>query len=127
MLEVADIFRLYGDAYHERFGRRMPPSHRRALSDICDCRTAVFGGHVYDCDRCGHRQYAYHSCKNRSCPKCQAGDTEVWLEQRRQELLAVPYFHVVLTLPNCRVELTRCGITASGILAIVSCCAVCNW
>jgi hypothetical protein len=100
MLEVADVFRLYGDAYHERFGRRMPPSHRRAFDDIRHCRTEVFGGHVYDCDRCGHRQYAYHSCKNRSCPKCQGGDTELWLQRRRGELLAVPYFHVVFTLPK---------------------------
>ncbi len=100
MLEVADVFRQYGDTYLGRFGQTMPPSHRRALSDIRDCRTAVFGGHVYDCDRCGHRQYAYHSCKNRSCPKCQGGDTQRWLRQRRGELLAVPYFHVVFTLPK---------------------------
>ena len=78
----------------------MPPSHRRALRDIRDCRTEVFGGHVYACDRCGHRQYAYHSCKNRSCPKCQGDDTEAWLTQRRRELLPVDYFHVVFTLPR---------------------------
>ena len=70
------------------------------LSDIRHCRTAACGGHVYDCNRCGHRQYAYHSCKNRHCPKCQGDDTEVWLTQRRQELLAVPYFHLVFTLPQ---------------------------
>jgi Putative transposase/Transposase zinc-binding domain len=100
MLEVADIFRLYGDAYRQQFGQAMLPSHRRALDDIRDCRTEVLGGHVYGCDRCGHRQYAYHSCKNRSCPKCQGDETEVWIERRRQELLAVPYFHVVFTLPK---------------------------
>ncbi len=77
MLEVADVFRLYGDAYRKKFGQAMPPSHRRALDDIRDCRTEVLGGHVYGCDRCGHRQYAYHSCKNRSCPKCQGDETEV--------------------------------------------------
>ncbi|HEY7615841.1 MAG TPA: IS91 family transposase, partial [Terriglobales bacterium] len=76
------------------------PSHRRALRDIRHCRTALFGGHVWDCDRCGQRQYSYHSCKNRHCPKCQADETEVWLSERRQELLAVPYFHVVFTLPK---------------------------
>ena len=100
MLEVAEIVRRYGDAYLQRFAATMPPSHRRVLRDICDCRTAVFGGHVYDCDRCGHRQYAYHSCKNRSCPKCQGDDSEHWLAQRRRELLPVPYFHVVFTLPQ---------------------------
>ena len=100
MLEVADVFRLYGDAYLQRFGRKMPPSHRRALEDIRHCRTEVFGGHVYDCDHCGQRQYAYHSCKNRSCPKCQGSDTELWLQKRRGELLDVPYFHVVFTLPQ---------------------------
>jgi len=100
MLEVADVFRLYGDAYRQKFGRAMLPSHRHALDDIRDCRTEVLGGHVYGCDRCGHRQYAYHSCKNRSCPKCQGDETKVWIERRRQELLAVPYFHVVFTLPN---------------------------
>jgi Putative transposase/Transposase zinc-binding domain len=100
MLEVADVFRLHGDAYLQKFGRAMPPSHRRALHDIRHCRTEVLGGHVYGCDRCGHRQYAYHSCKNRNCPKCQGDEAEVWIAQRRQELLPVPYFHVVFTLPK---------------------------
>jgi len=100
MLEVADVLRRAGDAYLRKFGRRMPASHRRALYDIRHCRTEVFGGHVYRCDRCGHRQYAYHSCKNRNCPKCQGDDTERWLAQRREELLDVPYFHLVFTLPK---------------------------
>ena len=98
MWEVADVFRRYGDAYVQTYGASLLPSHRRALHDIRHCRTAVFGGHVSDCDRCGQRQYSYHSCKNRHCPKCQGDDTEVWLNERRQELLAVPYFHVVFTL-----------------------------
>ena len=100
MLEVADVLRRYGDAYLGKFGKRMPPGHRRAFYDILHCRTEVFGGHVYDCDRCGHRQYTYHSCKNRNCPKCQGDDTDRWLAQRRGELLDVPYFHVVFTLPK---------------------------
>ena len=100
MLEVADVFRRYGEAYLERFGKQMLPSHRRAFYDILHCRTAAMGGHVYACDRCGHQQYAYHSCKNRSCPKCQGNDTELWLGQRRQELLAIPHFHLVFTLPE---------------------------
>ena len=90
MLEVADVFRLYGDAYLQKFGRAMPPSHRRALDDIRHCRTEVLGGHVYGCDRCGHRQYAYHSCKNHSCPKCQEDETEVWIERRRRNCWPFP-------------------------------------
>jgi hypothetical protein len=100
MLEVADVFRRYGDAYAQTYGASLLPSHRRALHDIRHCRTEVFGGHVSDCDHCGQRQYSYHSCKNRHCPKCQGDETEVWLNERRQELLAVPYFHVVFTLPK---------------------------
>jgi hypothetical protein len=100
MLEVADIVRRDGDAYLGKFGAAMPPSHRRALGDIRGCRTVAMGGHVYDCDRCGHRQYAYHSCKNRNCPKCQGGDTDRWLAKRRDELIATTYFHLVFTLPE---------------------------
>lgn len=107
MLEVADVFRRYGDAYLQRFGQQMLPSHRRAFYDILHCRTAAMGGHVYDCQRCGHRQYAYHSCKNRSCPKCQGEETEIWLQQRRQELLKTPYFHLVFTLPRQLHEIVR--------------------
>jgi hypothetical protein len=90
MLEVADVFRRYGATYLQKFGSQMLPSHRRAFYDIFHCRTAVMGGQLYRCDHCGHQQYAYHSCKNRSCPKCQTDETDNWLEQRRQELLAVP-------------------------------------
>ena len=100
MLEVADVLRRAGDAYLRKFGAAMPQSHRRALHDIRHCRTEVFGGHVYRCDHCEHRQYAYHSCKNRNCPKCQGDDTERWLAERRNELLDVPYFHLVFTLPE---------------------------
>lgn len=100
MLEVADVLRRAGDVYLRKFGEAMPQSHRRALHDIRHCRTAVFGGHVYRCDLCEHRQYAYHSCKNRNCPNCQGDDTERWLAERRNELLDVPYFHLVFTLPE---------------------------
>lgn len=100
MLEVADVFRRYGDSYLQAFGRQMLPSHRRAFDDILRCRTAAMGGHVYRCDHCGRQQYAYHSCKNRSCPKCQSQETEIWLEARRGELLATPHFHLVFTLPK---------------------------
>jgi hypothetical protein len=100
MLEVADIFRRYGDAYLDRYGEKMLPSHHRAFQDILHCRTPALGGHLFACDHCGHQVYAYHSCRNRSCPKCHGHDTEGWLENRRKELLPVEYFHVVFTLPE---------------------------
>lgn len=100
MPEVADIFRQYGDEYLQKFGDSILPSHRRAIKDIQDCRTSVLGGHVYTCDHCGREQYAYHSCRNRSCPKCHVQDTQIWLAARQKELLPVPYFHVVFTLPE---------------------------
>jgi hypothetical protein len=107
MPEVADVFRYYGPAYQERFGADLLPSHRRAMDEIIHCRTEALGGHLWPCDHCGQEHYAYHSCRNRSCPKCHRHDTEVWLAERRQELLPVPYFHVVLTLPQELRELAR--------------------
>jgi hypothetical protein len=100
MPEVADIFGRYGPEYLHRFGQDLLPSHRRAMVDLQNCRTPALGGHVYTCNRCGHLEYSYHSCRNRSCPKCHAHDTEEWLAARRKELLPVPYFHVVFTLPQ---------------------------
>ena len=100
MLEVADIFRRYGDAYLERYGEKMLPSHHRAFQDILNCRTSAMGGHLFACDHCAHPVYSYHSCRNRSCPKCHGDDTEDWLKNRRKELLPVDYFHVVFTLPD---------------------------
>ena len=107
MPEVADIFRLYGPRYLERFGQGMLPSHRRALRDLCNCRTAALGGQLYVCDHCGREHYVYHSCRNRACPKCHGKDTEVWLAARREELLPVPYFHVIFTLPQPLRDLVR--------------------
>ena len=74
MLEVADIVHAAGPAYLESFVSTLLPSQRRALRDIQACRTAALGGQLYECDRCGRQQYAYHSCRNRHCPKCQ-GDS----------------------------------------------------
>jgi hypothetical protein len=98
--QVADIFRLYGPAYLQRFGPAMLPSHRRALRDLVDCRTSALGGQVYQCNSCHREHYVYHSCRNRSCPKCHAADTQAWLANRRKELLPVGYFHVGFTLPK---------------------------
>ncbi len=107
MLEVADILRRYGGVYLDRFGDAVPQRHRRAIQDILDCRTAAMGGQVYACNRCGRAHYSYHSCRNRSCPKCQGRDVEAWLDARRAELLPVPYFHVVFTLPQALRRIVR--------------------
>jgi len=98
-LEVADVFRCHGDAFLERYGDGLSREQRRALHDITVCRTAALGGHVEACDRCGHQQVAYNSCRNRHCPKCQATAAADWMESREAELLPVEYFHVVFTLP----------------------------
>jgi hypothetical protein len=107
MPEVADVLRRYGREYLDRFGQDLLPSHRRAIEDLCACRTEALGGQLLQCERCGQEHYVYHSCRNRSCPKCHHQDTEAWLEERRQELLPVPYFHVVFTLPQELREIVR--------------------
>jgi hypothetical protein len=100
VLEVADVLRQYGPAYLDQFGAQMLPSQRRAIEDLQRCRTAALGGQLYQCNACGREHYSYHSCRNRSCPKCHASDTQVWLAQRQAELLPVPYYHVIFTLPQ---------------------------
>ena len=100
MIEVADVFRRYGYEYVQKFGERMPPSHRRAFEDLLQCRTSTLGGHVFQCDHCGQQQYSYHSCRNRSCPKCHKSDIQAWLQAREKELLPVPYYHVIFTVPH---------------------------
>jgi hypothetical protein len=107
MPEVADVFRRYGPDYRARFGEDLLPSHRRAMDDIIHCRTEALGGHLLQCDHCGQEHYVYHSCRNRSCPTCHRLETEAWLEERRQELLPVPYFHVVFTVPQELREIIR--------------------
>lgn len=97
---ITEIFRTYGPAYRDRFGTSLLPSHRKTIADIIDCRTALMGGHVFVCDDCEHVHYAYHSCKNRSCPTCHESDRKAWLEKRKKERLPVPYFHAVFTLPK---------------------------
>lgn len=104
---IADIFRQYGPEYLDRHGDRMLPSHRKAVRDILDCRTEACGGHVFECDHCRKLHYAYHSCRNRSCPECQGEQAQKWLERRRAELLPVLYFHVVFTLPAELREIVR--------------------
>ena len=96
--EVADVFRLYGDAYRQR--HPLPLEHQRVMTAITRCRTAALGGHLEQCDRCGHRRPAYNSCRNRHCPKCQGLARARWLADRQAELLPVGYFHNVFTLPH---------------------------
>ena len=97
-LEVAEVFRQYAEEYLEKYGAS--PEQRRVLRDIQICRTAALGGHVEQCDLCGHQKIAYNSCRNRHCPKCQGPARARWMRAREAELLPVPYFHVVFTLPE---------------------------
>jgi hypothetical protein len=99
MPELADTFRRWADDYLALHGAAMLPSHRRAISDIISCRTEARGGHLWRCDACNADVYRYHSCKNRSCPKCCADETRRWLESRKAEMLPVPYFHITITVP----------------------------
>lgn len=100
MVEVADIFRLYGPAYRAKFRDRMPPSHLRVMEDIERCRTEALGGQLYFCDQCQEPHYSYHSCQNRHCPKCQNDQANEWLDQQKHLLLPVGYFMVTFTLPE---------------------------
>jgi len=98
-LEVADLIRAAGEAFIERSHKWIRWKHVKVLLAIVRCRTAALGGHLDECTRCGHRAISYNSCRNRHCPKCQAGARERWLAARRQELLPTRYVHVVFTLP----------------------------
>ena len=99
-LEVADLVRAAGDAFIERSRTWITWKHVKVLLAIARCRTAALGGHLDECTRCGHRAISYNSCRNRHCPKCQAGARDRWLAARRQELLPTRYVHVVFTLPH---------------------------
>ncbi|RKE38608.1 transposase-like zinc-binding protein [Paraburkholderia sp. BL23I1N1] len=100
-LEVADIFRRCGPKYRQSHADGLSRAQRRAMSAIELCRTAALGGHVEQCDACGHQRITYNSCRHRACPKCQSLARAQWLEHRQAELLPeVEYFHVVFTLPE---------------------------
>jgi hypothetical protein len=98
-LEVADIFRGYGPAWRRANAGRVSLGQFKVMSAIENCRTAALGGHVARCEDCSHTQIAYNSCRNRHCPKCQGAAAKQWLAEREAELLPVPYYHVVFTLP----------------------------
>jgi Putative transposase/Transposase zinc-binding domain len=104
-LEVADIFRRHGDAYRRTRAGHLGRVEQRVMSAIELCRTAQLGGHAEMCSSCGLIRCAYNSCRNRHCPKCQGRARADWLTARQAELLPVPYFHVVFTLPAPAAEI----------------------
>ncbi len=99
MLEVAEIVRLHGAEFRAKFGSQLTPVQKKALRDIENCRTPFFGGHVYQCDHCEQKRYSYHSCRNRSCPKCHRDQTERWIAQQRGRLAPCSYYLITFTLP----------------------------
>jgi Putative transposase/Transposase zinc-binding domain len=98
-LEVADIFRGHGPAWRRANAGHVSLGQLKVMSAIESCRTAALGGHVARCEDCSHIDIAYNSCRNRHCPKCQGAAAKEWLAERKAELLPVPYYHVVFTLP----------------------------
>ncbi len=99
-LEIADIFRQHGEAFRLAHGATLLPEQRRVMRAVEECRTAALGGHIDECDSCGHRVISYNSCRNRHCPKCQVLASAQWVAARRADLLPVDYFHVVFTVPK---------------------------
>ena len=98
--EVADIFRQAGPAYRQQLSAALSGGQRRVMRAIERCRTAALGGHIEQCDACGHQRIAFNSCRNRHCPKCQSLVRAQWLEDRQADLIGVEYFHVVFTVPE---------------------------
>ncbi len=99
-VELADVLRRHGKAYLHLHADHLGRVERRVVSAITACRTAALGGHVETCDSCRGSRVAYNSCRNRHCPKCQGSARARWLAARQSELLPVPYFHVVFTVPQ---------------------------
>jgi hypothetical protein len=99
-VEVADIFRHRGPVWRASHAGHVSLGQLKVMSAIERCRTAALGGHVERCEACAHLRISYNSCRNRHCPKCQAVAAKEWLADRQAELLPVPYFHVVFTLPG---------------------------
>ncbi len=98
-LEMADVLRAHGASYLAAQGPHLSRDQLRAVKELALCRTAALGGHTEQCGGCGAQRIAYNSCRNRHCPKCQAGRRAAWLEREAQALLPVDYYHVVFTLP----------------------------
>jgi len=98
-IDVAEIFRRYGEAYRLQAGPTFTSRQRRVMSSIEQCRTAALGGHVEQCDHCGHRRVWFNSCRDRHCPRCQSLARAAWTNAREADLLDTEYFHVVFTVP----------------------------
>ena len=99
-LEVADVFRNNESEFRTQFWSSLSTDQRRAFRAVITCRTKELGGHIERCDQCGRERNAYNSCRNRHCPKCQAMAGAKWMDARAAELLPIPYFHVIFTLPR---------------------------
>ena len=96
--ELAEIIERFGEEFEQK---HLPNRYLlRTLSALQRCRTLSLGGHVDKCDQCGYIRISYNSCRNRHCPKCQNTQREAWIESRKKDLLPVPYFHVVFTVPD---------------------------
>jgi len=100
MAELADVFRLHGPAYLDKYHKKLLPSHKRVMRDVAACRTKALDGEVYRCPQCLQDRYVYHSCKNRHCPKCQNDKADLWLAKQQRLLLPVTYFMATFTLPS---------------------------
>jgi len=107
MSAIQKIFRIYGKQYLELYRNRMPSIHKKAMEDICDCRSGSFGTIVYACDTCTTRQCVPCCCGNRHCPTCQQDKSEQWLQNQMEKLLPTHYFLVTLTLPHGLREVSR--------------------
>jgi len=99
-LEVADVFRQYRKKFLSIGGHTLSPQQRKALRDIGICRTAALGGHVEECDHCLNQQTVFNSCRNPNCPKCHSRARDLWLAKQAEQMLPVPYCHVVFTVPD---------------------------
>ncbi len=99
VLEVADVFRRHGEAFRQAHTGHIGAGERRVMGAITACRTAALGGHIEQCDGCSALRIAYNSCRNRHCPKCQGSARHAWLTDQQADLLPVPYFHVIFTVP----------------------------
>jgi len=97
-IEVGDIFRLFGALYQQEY--KLPLDHKKAMDAIESCRTKALGGHIDVCEKCGHEQIAYNSCRNRFCPKCNFLKREQWILDREKHLLPITYYHIVFTIPD---------------------------
>ncbi len=104
---IQDIFTQYGSLYLMKYGKNMPPMHKKALVAIMNCRTKSLGGEVYYCSKCNEYHYSYHSCQNRHCLVCQNNDAEEWIEKQKKMMLPFIYFLATFTMPDELRELCR--------------------